>query len=147
MVKCEEFCTWSNCSKQPARWWIECKEFCKWSNCSRRPVRWWNAKNLASGLIVPGDLSDGKKKYEEFHKWSNCSRRLVRYWKSAKIFRKWSHYNGWPTQVKNTNICEFLERTPLKIFGCKSKKEIQLKDKLIISLKFLKKSSTTKTLC
>jgi hypothetical protein len=34
-------------------------------------------------------------------------------------------------------ICEFLEGIPFKIFGFKSKEETQLKDKLIISLKFL----------
>jgi len=35
---------------------IKCEKTRQWSNCFRRPARWENARKLASGLIVPGDL-------------------------------------------------------------------------------------------
>jgi len=51
--------------------------------CFRQPAR-KNAKNFASGLIVPGDLPD--------------------VWKNTTISQKWSHCNGLPAQCKNTRI-------------------------------------------
>jgi len=45
----------------------EREEFHKWFNCSRRPAHWRikREKGFTSGLIVPGDLLDRKKKCEK----------------------------------------------------------------------------------
>jgi len=36
---------------------IKCEETCKWSHCSRRPARWWKYIFFFCGLILVGGLS------------------------------------------------------------------------------------------
>jgi hypothetical protein len=60
-----------------------------------------NTKIFQSGFIVMSDLPRWKMK--DFQSSFIIMGDLPR-WKNTKIFQKWSHYNGRPTQVKNDVI-------------------------------------------
>jgi len=71
-----------------------------------------NTKIFQSGIIVMGDLS--MLKNAKIFKNDLIVMVDLPRWKKYKDFAKWSHCNGWPTQVKNTKIFQLVKN--VKIF-------------------------------
>jgi len=83
----------------------------KWSHCNGWPTQveriwktvslWWvtypNGKNVKCGLIIMGDLPGWK--IEKNMKWSHCNGWPTQMENEKNM--KWSHCNGWPTQVED----------------------------------------------
>jgi len=77
-----------------------------------------------------------QKFHSSNHFWNQNASLIFQNSTRGKDFGKSNELHLWDHTRLQKCICEFLKGTHFRIFGCKSKEKTQLKDKLIISLKF-----------